>query len=417
MHHSSLIRVLSTVSLAGALLASACESTAPYNPADGSGGDCDNTPGVACTWVNKYMIRGFGSHAATSSYARNQIGNGQPIADSWLDQPADVSFGPDGTPYVVDWNNHQVRMVQPDGTFTTLIGTLYEGDGPPDNADRLPVGNPMGCAPNTVALNHPTDVKFMPDGSIVLAAWHDNKIRVVDPTKQVLKILAGDNYGYGGDGGPAYAAILNRPKSIAIDASGRIYFVDQVNERIRVIDTDATRTIMTLAGNGTKGYKGDGTNAPPAAEFDWDNGVNTPDPSGAVALWGHELYIADSIDNRIRKLDLDTSELSCVAGAGCPITSPLLQYPMDLEFGADGRLYIAERDGNEIDALDLTAGTISPYAGNGKACTADPCVETDKHPTALEVQFNWPQGFTFDPKGNLYVADTLNSRVVRIAAQ
>ena len=249
---------LRALTIAG-LCASSC-GTKPFDSTDGSGGECDNTPGTACTWANSPGVPGYGSYSA------NVKGDGEPIDESWLYFPADLTFGPDGNAYVVDFNNHRIRPVTEKGTFYTLAGTSYEGDGPPDNADRLPVGHPAGCAPAICSLNHPTDVKFAPNGSLVIAAWHDNKIRVVtpsngsfDPINSKLVTLAGIDYGFSGDGGPAYAAYLNRPKSLSIDPEGRIYFIDQVNVRIRMIDIDAQRTINTIAGNGTKGYAGDGT--------------------------------------------------------------------------------------------------------------------------------------------------------------
>lgn len=395
--------------LAAAPLLFACESQRPYDPTDYSGHACDDTPGVACVWAGVPGIQGFGSQKISTQ------GDGQPINESWLDFPIDLSFGPDGLPYVLDWNNHRVRVVTTDGKFKTVIGTGQEGDGPPNKTDEMPYDTAPGCDPTTVQLNHPTQVAWAPDGTLVLDAWHDNKIRVIDPTTHKLKVLAGGGYGFAGDGGPSWRSLFNQEKSIAIDSGGRIYVNDQRNERIRMIDVDANRTIDTIAGTGTLGYAGDGGPAL-QAEFGWDNG-GAPDPSGALLLQDdHHLLIADSFNDRIRVMDLDAGTISCLAGDfdGCTLRVAL-DYPVDLDWGPDGRLYVVERDGNVVDALDLGSGALEHVVGNGQACTATPCIEKGSHVAAREVQLNQPYGIAFDPKGNLYVADQLNNRILRVA--
>jgi sugar lactone lactonase YvrE len=434
------MRVIGRLAGSAALLAllAACD-TRPFDVRDGSGGECSNDPGSTCTWAGVPNARGFN-------------GDGRALTESWLYFVEDLTFGPDGRAWVLDWNNHRVRRVEPDGTFRTIIGTDYEGDGPPGEIDRLPYGAPQGCPPEDVALNHPTDVRFMPDGTLVLAAWHNNKLRVVSPTTGLLTVLAGDGYGFSGDGAAAYQVVFNQPKSLAIDPEGRIYTIDQRNERIRMIDIDAQRTTRTIAGTCvaetvgnvacekaaqatacspaktttcadvtracadgcTPAYTGDGGPAL-EARFGFDSGV-TPEPSGALALRGRELYVADSLNNRIREIDLDSGLIRCVVGPGCPIDAQL-DGPLDLEFGPDGRLYVADRYANAIEAIDLEARQMVRVAGNGQPCAraSKYCVETTARPSALELQLNEPYGLSFDALGNLYIADSHNSRIVRVA--
>jgi sugar lactone lactonase YvrE len=372
-------------------------------------GDAEVASGTACTWAGVRQNRGFN-------------GDGIDRRDSWLGFVSDLTFAPDGRAWLVDWNNHRVRRVEDNQTLKTMIGTGYEGDGPPGEIDRLPYGNPEGADPTTVALNHPTDVKFAPDGTVVLAAWHNNKLRVVDPNTGILTVLAGNSYGYNGENVPAYEAVFNQPKSVAIDPAGRIYVTDQRNQRIRVIENDATRTIHTLAGDGTAGYAGDGGDAS-TAKFKWDSGI-TPVPNAALALRGHELFIADSLNHRIRKLNLDTNHMDCVAGTGVAgyagdggdALFADLNQPLDIEFGPDGRLYVADTYSNVIRAIDLDSGIIERVAGTAEPCEAAiNCFEAEEGMDALSVRFATPYGIAFDRTGNLYVADTNNSRIVRIA--
>ncbi|MEO6951037.1 MAG: hypothetical protein ABI321_04415 [Polyangia bacterium] len=397
-------KLVAGAGLAALLLPVGCASRSAFNAADNSGGDCTNTPGEACSWANAKGAAGYG------------IGDGNPLVDTPLYFPADLTFASDGRAYVSDWNNHRVRRVEKDGIFTTFIGTDYEGDGPPNPSDEMPYKTAPGCNPQIVALNHPTDVRFAADGTFILAAWHDNKIRVVDPTKGLDKVLAGGTYGFAGDGGPAANALMNLPKSIVLDDAGRIYLIDQRNERLRMIDIDADRTITTIAGNGTESYSGDGGPAVDAT-VGWEYNENdTPNPSGALAIQGHKLYFSDGTNQRIRVIDLDTKQISCLAGpSGCTFTVAL-HSPLDLEWGPDGRLFMAERDANIIDALDITTGVLTTVVGTGQ-CSGRTCIESGTHHQALDIQLNQPWGIAFDALNNLYVADTGNHRIVRVASE
>ncbi|HEY0255267.1 MAG TPA: hypothetical protein VGC41_27250, partial [Kofleriaceae bacterium] len=309
------------------------------------GATCSDVSGTACTWAGVRNARGFN-------------GDGLALDASWLAYPADVTFGPDGSAWIVDWNNHRIRHVEADGTLKTVVGTGYEGDGPDDQSDRLPVGNAPGAPGTTVALNHPTDLAFMPDGSIVFASWHNNKIRTYEPTTGISKVLAGDSYGFNGDGGPAYNAVFNVPKALAVEpSSGDLYLIDQRNERLRMIASDPDRTITTVGGDGTVGYAGDGGDIS-TAQFNWQKGT-TPIPDGALKIHDGALYIADSLNSRIRRMDLATHQISCIAGNGTagaagdggPALAAQLDNPLDMEFGPDGRLYVADTGNNTIRAI------------------------------------------------------------------
>ena len=378
---------------------------------DGGANDaCANlAPGEACTWAGVKSMRGFNGDGV----ARNQ---------SWMFFVEDLTFAPDGRAWVADWNNHRVRRLEADDTFSTVIGTDYEGDGPPGEIDRLPAGAPTGAPGTTVALNHPTDIEFLPDGTAILAAWHNNKLRQMTPDGTVT-VIAGDGYGFVGDEGPAYAAVFNQPKSIALDEGGQIYAIDQRNERIRLIDAATPRMIRTIAGDGMQGYAGDDGGDPLLAQFNFDKGV-TPLPSGALAYKDGALYIADTQNNRIRKLDLRTNTLSCVAGTGeegasgdgGPALAASFKKPLDIEFGPDGRLYVADTFNSAIRAIDLDTGVIERVAGNGLACSVSiDCTEVEDRVPATDLQLLFPYGIAFDAAGSLYIADTHNSRIVKVA--
>jgi len=364
-------------------------------------------PGVACVWAG-VGERGFNTENPDAHRLQSK-----------LYYPVDLTFGPDDRAYIVDWNNHRIRRVEADGSLRVVMGTDYEGDGPPEMEDRLPVCNPAGALATTVAMNHTTDVEFGPDGKLYVAAWHNNKIRVFDPATNMVTAV-GDGFGFAGDGGPACRALFDQPKAIAVAPDGTIYSVDQRNVRIRAIQPGLAGIIHTIAGTGKVGDLGDGGMAV-GAQFGFDI-TTSPRPSGSLVLSGRLLYVADSLNHRIRRIDLDTGVIDCIAGTsragysgdGGPALNATFNYPQDIELGADGRLYVADRDNHVIRAIDLTTGIVETVAGNGTQCDTSREVCGDRRP-AREVPLNEPYGIAFDAAGNLYIADTHNNRILKIA--
>jgi sugar lactone lactonase YvrE len=375
---------------------------------DGAPDVCDNPEsGIACRWAG-VGERGFN--------IENQDAH---RLESKLYFPEDLTFAPDGRAYVMDWNNHRIRRVEADDTLTVVVGADYEGDGPPDQGDRLPAGDPAGAIGTTVAMNHPTDAMFGPDGRLYIAAWHNNKIRVYDPATDIVKVLAGDGYGFAGDGGPCHEALFNQPKAIAVGPDGSVYVNDQRNLRIRKISPEGI--ITTIAGTGVVGNAGDdGLALDTQLGFDSNP---TPQPSGSLLLVGDMLYVADSTNHRIRKIDLVAGTIHAVAGdpngasgyADGAAADARFNFPMDLEIGPGGQIYISDRYNNAVRALDPTTGAVTTVAGNGVPCpTASNCGELVDGLPALEMQLNEPYGIEFDAAGNLYIADTNNNQILKV---
>lgn len=395
--------LVSTLLLVGAGACSSSDSGPPDPCADAVSGDACVFAGTGVEGINR-------EHPKLDR------------RESLLDTPTGITFGPDGRAYIIDYNNHQIRRVEKDQTLVRVLGADYEGDGSPEMEDRLPACAPAGAPGDQVAMNHPTHAQFGPDGLLYVAAWHNNKIRTLDPETGIAKTIAGNFYGYSGDGGAACAATFNQPSSIAIADDGTIYTSDQRNVRVRTITPDRG-AITTIAGDGHKGNIGDGGPAI-AAEFGWDTS-NTPPVSGAVALVPQtpgKLYISDSANNRIRRMDLATGDIDCIAGNssvagfsgdGGQAVDAQLSWPLGLTAGPDGRLYFADEHNHAVRAIDLTTGLITTVVGNGQVC--DVAVsECPDHAPATEMQLNSPFGINFDGDGNLYVADTYNHRIVKV---
>jgi DNA-binding beta-propeller fold protein YncE len=339
-------------------------------------------------------------------------GDGHPLLQSSLYWPVDLDFASDGRAYLLDWQNHRVRRVNEDGRLETVMGNDLVGDGPPDASDLVS----PGALGTRVELNHPTDLTFLPGGQVVVAAWHNHKVRALDPATGMVMVLAGSGPGKTGDGGPAQQALLAQPKSVVADAGGNIYVTDSRNQRIRRID-GPTGIIATIAGSGKEGFAGDG-GRPLDASFRLQQPNENPEPGGNITLDAAGLiYVADTYNNRIRLIDLAAGQVTTVAGDGTagfggdggPATAASLNHPRDVELGPDGRLFIADTDNHRVRAVDLRAGIIETVAGDGRA--AD---DGDRGP-ARKAGLHRPFGIAFDAAGALYVADTFNHRIRRIA--
>jgi RHS repeat-associated protein len=325
-------------------------------------------------------------------------GDNGPAIEAGLDEPWDVEVDSYGNLYVV--GPHSVRKIDTDGVITTIAGFSEWSAWLTNNRPAIESG-----------LEDPMSVAVDNAGNVFIADSGHHCIRKVD-TNGIITTVAGIGYGYGGgdygydgNGGPATEALLYSPHGIALDNAGNMYIADYNNQRVRKVDPGGI--ITSVAGNGEYGDGGDGGLAT-EAQFKFPHGL-------AVDAAGN-LYISDSQSYRIRKVD-PSGIITTVAGTGesgysgdgGPATEAKISIGSgSIEIDADSNLYFADRSNSCIRKV-FSDGTITTVAGTGQNGYSG-----DGGP-ATESQMNYPRGLAVDPAGNLYIADTFNNCVRKVA--
>ncbi len=323
-------------------------------------------------------------------------GDGGPAAAAQLNLPNDAAVDAAGNVYIADASNHRIRKIDAaSGNISTIAGTGSTsgnlGDGGPATAARL--HTPGGVAADAA-------------GNVYIADSIQHRIRKIDASTGNISTVAGSAAISGplGDGGPATSARLNIPIGVAVDAAGNIYIADRDNLRIRKVDTAGV--ITTIAGTGTSGYNMDGI-AATAAQLS--------NPTGVAADAAGNVYIADAANRRIRKIDAVSGTISTIAGTGIagfsgdggPAASAQLSNPYGVALDAAGNLHIADTNNNRIRKVD-TAGVITTVAGTGSANFSG------DGGAATLAQLSGPRGLAADGLGNLYIADGDNNRIRKV---
>jgi sugar lactone lactonase YvrE len=318
------------------------------------------------------------------------------------DVPVDLPFGaecgPDGALYVTSVGQHRVLRVDlANGELMCVAGTGragHSGDGGPAT---------------DATLNEPYEVRFDAAGHYMyFVEMKNNLVRRVDLHTGSISTIAGvPEEGFAGDGGPATNARLKQPHSIALDDRGQLYVADIGNHRIRAIDL-ATGTIRTIVGTGERKLPADGAIA---------EGQPILGPR-ALHVVGRTMWIALREGNSIWSLDLDTGRIRHVAGSGRqgysgdggPLKDATFNGPKGIAATTDGVLYVVDTENQVIRRIDTDRGEISTIAGRGPAARGF-AVDRGR---ALDAEFDRPHGIGIGPDGSLYVGDTSNHRVRRI---
>lgn len=283
-------------------------------------------------------------------------GDGGAATAAECNRVAGVACDTHGNVFIADFGNNAIRKVDASGVITTVAGTGtagYSGD---------------GGAATAAKLYHTAGVAVDNAGNVFIADSWNNVVRKVNSSGIITTIAGTGAAGYTGDGGPATAATLDDPNSLTVDAAGNVYIADAHNNVIRKVSTSGM--ISTVVGNGYNagtthgGYSGDGGPAA-AAELYYPESVAF---DGAGNMYIAELY--NNVVRKVSAAGIISTfagnNVAGYSGDGSPATSAQLGYPYDVVADASGNIYIADASNNVIRKVNAS-GIISTYAGNGTA--------------------------------------------------
>lgn len=344
--------------------------------------------------------------------------------------------------WYIDWNNHQIMQL-------SNVGEAFDPRTVKEKAvvnERGVMGDDHEGVATSIAMNHPTWVGRHGD-NIVISAWHNHRIKQIDPSGYLTTIAGNSDLfgGFFGDNGPATKCFFALPSSIDWDGLGNAYISDTGNFKIRKIDTSGV--VTTFAGNFAKsGFGGDTLIAnDPLVRFSAPTGADAV-PCFRLAIdkeW-NRLYLADTWNNRIRMIDLDPASptyhiINTFAGKGpsrngsgagaagvgggyfgdgAQADSCKFKFPNDVKVGPDHSVYVCDSYNNVIRRIKPTAGRtstqeqwiVSTVAGNnakGPGFSGDGGLATD-------AQLYQPNGIWVTNAGYLFIADTENQRIRRV---
>ncbi len=370
-----------------------------------------NVAGVSIGAVEGVSVDSSGnlwaaSHSAHRVFRRTSSGTGSVFAGSVtlgfggdggaatsarLSNPRDAAADSSGNVYIADASNHRIRRVDTSGNISTFAGT----------GTASSTGD--GGAASSATLNFPEKLALDSSNNIYIGERGGNRVRKID-TSGNISTIAGLGPTAVGDGAAASSSSLNGPLGAAVDSSGNVYIADTAGHRIRRVDA-STSNISTFAGTGTAGNTGDGAAATSAL---------LSSPSGVAVDASGNVYIADSGNNRVRRVDT-SGNIAAFAGTGtagntgdgAAATSATLDTPIGVAVDASGNVYIADTDNRRVRRVD-TSGNIAAFAGTGTAGN------TGDGGAATSATLTGPRGVAADASGNVYIADTSHHRVRRV---
>lgn len=394
--------------------------------------------------IRKVSASGVISTVAGGGSGGNSSGDGGAATSANLIRPSGVAVDNADNLYIADPEGRSIRKVSTSGVISTVVGGVNDAAGNPtfllypfgvtvDTAGNIFIADPQdrhirkmsasrifstvagngitggfggdGEAATRASLRFPKGVVADGVGNFYIADTENHRIRKVSASGVISTVAGNGEAGFSGDGGAATSARVSNPIGVAIDSAGNLYIADELNHRVRKVSTSGV--ISTVAGNGSSGFSGDGQPAISASLF-YPRGV-------ALDLAGN-LYIADSLNDRIRKVNT-SGVISTVAGNGFPLfngdgqpaTSASLDGPQSVALDRTGNLYIADSRNKRIRMVN-SSGLISTVAGIGTSRTS--FSNNGDGGAATSAYLSGPSGVAVDSIGNIYVADNNSIRKV-----
>ncbi len=346
-------------------------------------------------------IRRINSAGVVSTVFGGALSDGGPSINARVFRSSftsELAVDPSGNLLVLD-EEARIRRISA-GSISTFAGNGLSNYGnPPADGTNI----------NSFTLRGPVALAYAPNGDLYFADYQ--RIFRVTPAGSVTAIAGNGTFGYSGDNGPATAASISNSAftAIAVDSAGNVLFTD--NNRIRRVTPAGV--ITTIAGNDTSGFSGDG--GPASSAVLWV-------PSGLAFDSSNNLYVADTGNNRIRRITpagvITTFAGSAdqgFAGDGGPATSARFVSPRGLAFDTTGSLYVADVGNHRIRRI-TPAGTITTYAGSGPAGVLSIGGFEGDGGAPTSARLSEPSAIAIDSAGNLYIADYGNQRIRRVSS-
>jgi len=318
-------------------------------------------------------------------------GDGGPATEAFIKNPTAVALDRHGNLYIADVYNLRIRRVDTDGTISTIMGT---GTSDPQTEDRPAIETNLDSAYG-IAM----DAK---DNLYVLSRGHSKILRLGNDGI-ARRVVGNGESGFGGDGGSAIDARIQNPCHLVVDSEGTLFVADTGNHRIRRVTSDGV--ITTVAGTGEEGYSGDGG---PAIK------AQLAAPAAIAIDREGNLYIADFINHRIRRLSKD-GIITSIAGTGEPeyngdggsALECAIGEPCGVAADESGYVYIGDQVNCRIRVV-TPSGIMHTVAGTGVEGYSG-----DGGPAESALMSN-PDIIALDREGDLYVPDYSNAVVRKL---
>jgi sugar lactone lactonase YvrE len=355
--------------------------------------------------IRKITPDGTVSTFAGTGQADFSDGSGDPLQASFW-EPVGLAFNANGDLFISDWGNELIREVSASGEMSTFAGNpLVDSNNIPQpgfedgSGDQAQFGSPWGIKFGGDTLYVADADNYAPENTDI--SFINSRVRAVTPSGDVTTVAGSGRFGM--DNGNGEAATFRFNQDVAPLPDGTIYVADTYNNAIRKIASDGT--VSTLAGVSPAGYQ-DG----PA-----DKALLTV-PQFIAGDGNGNFYIADTGNNRIRKLSADGTVSTVIGqdfdenGQGDyqdgPVKAAKVFGPTSVAVAKDGSIFFSDRENHVIRKIS-TDGIVTTFAGTGQPGYVDG--------PGSQAQFNRPRFIEFGPDGYLYVADTINNRIRKIA--
>lgn len=332
-----------------------------------------------------YLVQGQIITTIAGTGSSGFSGDGEIATSARLNLPFNITFDKSDNIYIADTYNNSIRKIDSEtGIISTIIGT----------ADKKLVSE----------LKTPTGLTFDNYQNLYIADLANLRIRKVNLETGSRMTLVGQR---SETEAPNINASLGGPFNVVFDKIGNLYISINGDSKVSKVDF-STGKISTVAGTGVAGFSGDGVLA---KESQLSN------PTGLALDGKGNLFISDSGNERIRKVDLSTGIISTVAGTGVTgfsgdgfeATKTQLSNPLGLAIDKQGDLYVVDRGNNRVRKINMSTGIITTIAGTGEEGYSG---DGD---LARNAKLSNPTGLAFNNQGDLFVVDRGNNRIRKIS--